>query len=168
MLESNDTMEWVNGNVDETTFDNSECIHISNTDFISYEDGYTLNRDAWNMDFNGYEHTYANADITANGRDISQYPAFEYCIKNSLSGYEGYLPAFGELKFLIDKFSIINYLLVHVSNNYVTPKFQNVSLWSSTEIDHEHVCTIRNGKPGGLKKDGKYAKALVLFKEIKK
>jgi len=35
---------------------------------------------AASYDFNGYEHTYNNADITSNNRKLSNYPAIDYAI----------------------------------------------------------------------------------------
>jgi len=55
-------------------------------------------------DYNGYDHTYHNADITTNHRDTANYPAMEYCksLSNDYNGYKGYLPAMGELLFLVN------------------------------------------------------------------
>jgi len=89
------------------------------------------------MDYNGFEHTYNNTDIITKNRDLSQYPIFNKINEiNRIipSNYKCYLPAAGELNFLLKYPILINYVLIKIQKKkQLFTKNDSFDIISSTE-----------------------------------
>jgi len=57
------------------TYEYKDCIEYSSA--APAVEKYALNRAS--NDFDGYKHTYENADILKNHRKLQYYPAITYC-----------------------------------------------------------------------------------------
>ena len=82
------------------------------------------------MDFSGYENTQA---LRAGGITVpAATAAWNYASKNSLSGVQSYLPAAGELAYIVPNFRRIQAVLTSLGSKAATLPDSNI-FWSSSE-----------------------------------
>ena len=85
------------------------------------------------MDFNGYENTQAlMAAATGSTTVPAATAAWNYASKNSLSGVQSYLPAAGELVYIVPNFQRIQDVLTSLGSKAATLSDSNY-FWSSSE-----------------------------------
>jgi len=84
-------------------------------------------------DYDGYINTYNNINIE--NKQYMNYPAFKYCVSlnDKYPDYEVYLPAAGELHFIIDNIKIFNYILHEINSSII----ERGDYWSSTEENYD-------------------------------
>jgi len=115
--------QWQIECIDPDIFDNTDCI-TNSTLALS--------------DYNGYEHTYNNANIKYNER-MTAFNRVTSVIESD--DYKGYLPAISELWFLMKKQDLINYILFKIGSpqSIDLVKYQ---YYSSTEHSFANVWTV--------------------------
>jgi len=111
-------------------FDNKECVNVE---------------DAKN-DFEGYNHTYNNINIVKNELNIYNYPAFDYCINDIThnNDYGCYLPAAGQLLFLLKYNDLLNSIIEYVGNDSFI-NLKNYKYWTSSESNIRTAYILEDG-----------------------
>jgi len=87
-------------------------------------------------DFDGYGNCQRISKIVKDNPELGEIPAIDYCMKQNIHGYKGYLPAMGQLRVIADYRELINYILSACGCSEI-----NSEEWilSSTEHSNEHV-----------------------------
>lgn len=108
-------------------------------------------------DFNGLYNT----DLLVNtGSDcIAANACWEY--KSDVGNLQWYLPAMGELGYIMSRFNIINNTIVALGGVAI----DNINFWSSTEYDsnHTYVLGVDNGYVGSNKKPSNYVRPFAII-----
>jgi len=139
-------LTWNDKDVNVKKFSTKDCVF-----------GY----DNVKKDFNGYEHTYNNANIGDYSvckmphvyfiDNYQNYPALKSAISIDYSkefdGYRSYLPAIGELLFLGDCYEnmFLDYILKYIGSSANIEMHKDL-WWSSTEKSYDQVAVI-NANP---------------------
>lgn len=138
----NDKLEWNKTYVHQNFFNNIDCISCTKQPKLPLEEVKKIVV----YDYDGYINTYNNINIE--NKQYMNYPAFKYCVSlnDKYPDYEVYLPAAGELHFIIDNIKIFNYILHEINSSII----ERGDYWSSTEENYDAAWQICAGK---LKKD---------------
>ncbi|WQJ53842.1 MAG: hypothetical protein [Wendovervirus sonii] len=99
---------------------------IQDTDYLKLEVATA------NKDYSGYETCLRIHNIASNDfKTYGETPAIDYCLKLNINGYQGYLPAMGQLKIISANIDIINYIFKYLHLNSIV--LGESHWWSSTE-----------------------------------
>ncbi|WQJ53309.1 MAG: hypothetical protein [Wendovervirus sonii] len=95
------------------------------------------NKNIANKDYAGYKNCLMIHDIVSKDPDTyGNVPAIEYCLNQKVNGYQGYLPAMGQLRLMSDNIDMINYIFKQLG--LIKIKDLNTCFWwSSTENNND-------------------------------
>ena len=94
------------------------------------------------MDFNGYENTQALMAAATGGITVpAATAAWNYASTNGLTGVQSYLPAMGELVYIVPNFQHIQDVLTDLGSKASTLPGSN-GFWSSSERSASHGWSV--------------------------
>ena len=118
------------------------------------------------QDFNGKENTATViAYVRDSGKDLSEYPAFEYVYNYKTTGTNAgdwYLPALGEVNTIYSNKDFLNFALSLIGNYAILTNY----LWSSSEISSNNAWSLYFGSGtvyNGYKNNDYYVRPVLAF-----